>query len=222
LENPQLRRFLENNLGISIPSESTLRKSCLPTCYEEIHSRIIAELDSQPFWLGVDETSDSAGRRVANILIGRLDCEAYHPPFLLGCFFIEDGTADAVARTVNNCLHSFWPNLDSSKFKLMLSDAAAAMIKAGKNLKIFYPSLLSFTCLAHAIHRLCEEIRDIHEDLNELISSIKKVFLKSPSRISLWKECWPNLPLPPEPLLAEGRGLRQHFGMPRTLMLSRE
>jgi len=34
---------------------------------------------------------------------------------------------------------------------VILSDAAAAMIKAGKDLQIFYLEMLSFTCRANAI-----------------------------------------------------------------------
>lgn len=201
LDNPTLKNFLEENLGINIPEQSTLRKNYVPACYEEVRSKIILELDGHPFWLGIDETCDAAGRCVANILISRLNNESYHPPFLLGCIFLEDGTAGSVARAVNDCLRSFWPNLDSNLFKILLTDAATAMIKAGKDLRIFFPRLLSVTCLAHAIHRLCEEVRDTYEELNDLISSIKKVFLKAPSRVTTWRECCPNLPLPPEPCI---------------------
>jgi len=130
----------------------------VPDCYEFVQAKITEELNNHPFRLGVDETTDSAGHRVANILIGQLDNEKYHVPHLLGPLFLEDGIAKAVARAVNDCLRSYWPNLNAKQFKVMHSDAAAAMIKAGKDLQIFYPEMLSFTSLAHAIHRLCEEV----------------------------------------------------------------
>ncbi len=36
LEVPQLKEFLEKNIGIHIPSESTLRKKYMPECYDEV------------------------------------------------------------------------------------------------------------------------------------------------------------------------------------------
>jgi len=34
-----------------------------------------------------------------------------------------------------------------------------------------------------------------------MIASIKKVFLKAPSRIQIFRETEPNLPLPPQPII---------------------
>lgn len=200
VENPNLRGFLEKHIGIKIPVVSTLRKQ-VSFCFDDVRAKIVAELQDKPFWLGVDETMDAGGRRVANILMGCLDPESFHVPFLLGCYFLEDGTSGSVARAVNDCLRSFWPNLDAKNFKVLLSDAASAMIKAGNDLHIFYPKMIHFTCLAHAVHRLCEEVRDNFDNINQLISNTKKIFLKSPSRVAIWKECCPGLPLPPEPCI---------------------
>ena len=106
-----------------------------------------------------------------------------------------------MARLVNDTLRFLWPDFDANRFKLFLTDSAAYMLKAGRDLKIFYPNMLSVICLAHALHRLCEEIRDMFSEVDELISTLKKFFLKSPSRVVLWKEMHPNLPLPPKPVI---------------------
>jgi hypothetical protein len=74
------------------------------------------------------------------------------------------------------------------------------MLKTGKLLKALYPNMLHITCLAHALHRICEFVRDEFPDIDKLISLCKKIFLKAPSRVSLYKELYPLLPLPPAPV----------------------
>ncbi|KAL4085189.1 hypothetical protein QTP88_027048 [Uroleucon formosanum] len=54
------------------------------------------------------------------------------------------------------------------------------MVKTGDTLKVFYPNIIHVTCVAHMLNRVVE---------------------KSPSRIQLYKEMRPGLPLPPEPVI---------------------
>jgi hypothetical protein len=62
--------------------------------------------------------------------------------------------------------------------------------------------MLHITCLAHALHCICEFVRDeFPPDIDKLISLCKKIFLKAPSRVSLYKELYPLLPLPPAPVI---------------------
>ena len=90
---------------------------------------------------------------------------------------------------------------DNNSVLALISDSAAYMLKAGSSLKIFYPEMHHLTCLAHALHRLSERVRELLPEVNELIASVKKVFLKAPSRILVWKSSYPNLQLPPSPVL---------------------
>lgn len=95
-----------------------------------------------------------------------------------------------------------WPNgIQYHKVKLLLTDGAAYMIKTGTNLKIFYSELVHVTCMAHALNLVCETIRSKYKNVNGLISSVKKIFLKAPLRVQVYKEQMPNVPLPPEPIL---------------------
>ena len=57
--------------------------------------------------------------------------------------------------------------------------------KTATNLEIFYPNLIHATCLAHALSLVTEIIRHQYEDLNGLISSVKKTFLKAHFRIQV-------------------------------------
>eukprot|EP00095_Tigriopus_kingsejongensis_P009700 maker-scaffold84_size396325-snap-gene-2.39 protein:Tk09700 transcript:maker-scaffold84_size396325-snap-gene-2.39-mRNA-1 annotation:"PREDICTED: uncharacterized protein LOC100570869" len=95
-------------------------------------------------------------------------------------------------------------SFDSNLLKVIVTDAAPYMQKACRDLQIFFPSLLSVTCLAHGLHRVSEKVREMFHEVNELISNVKKTLLKAPSRILVWKEQCPissHLMLPPEPII---------------------
>ena len=42
---------------------------------------------------------------------------------------------------------------------LLLTDQASYMLTTGQGLRTLYPSLIHLTCLAHAMHRVAEEVR---------------------------------------------------------------
>lgn len=95
-----------------------------------------------------------------------------------------------------------WPTGGNEQnFKILYTDGAAYMIKAGQNLQVFYPSLLHVTCLAHALNLVAEVVRNEYPTVNKLISSTKKVFLKAPLRREVYATICPNIKLPPEPVL---------------------
>lgn len=89
----------------------------------------------------------------------------------------------------------------NEKVLLMVSDAAAYMVKAASTLKVFYGQLIHCTCLAHGLNRIAETIRLQFPLVNKLISSGKKIFLKAPLRIEMFRQRLPDIPLPPEPVL---------------------
>ncbi|XP_018494288.1 uncharacterized protein LOC108863973 [Galendromus occidentalis] len=75
------------------------------------------------------------------------------------------------------------------------------MKKAGKALKVIFPKMLHVTCAAHALHRVAEEIRVIFPDIDRLVANGKKIFNKAASRISVFRESLPAVPLPPQPII---------------------
>nr|CAD7393639.1 unnamed protein product [Timema cristinae] len=86
-------------------------------------------------------------------------------------------------------------------FSVLLTHSAAYMLKASANLKIFYTKLIHVTCLARAVHRVAEDIRSHFTNVNAIISTVKKVFLKAPSQIFSFKAALPNTPLLQKPLV---------------------
>ena len=137
---------------------------------------------------------------VVNLLMGLLDNEKYYSPYLVQCSFLNKCDSSVIARIVNQTLHSMWPTFDPNRLKVMLSDAAPYMTKAGHDLKVFFPSMVHMTCLAHALHRICETVREMYDDVNDFIASVKAIFKKAPRRIAFYHEkC--RLPLPPNPII---------------------
>lgn len=90
---------------------------------------------------------------------------------------------------------------DRDKVLLFVSDAAPYMVKAGKGINVMYPKMVHITCLAHGLHRVAKEIRSIFPQVDRLVSNMKKVFLKSPSRIQIFHNILPDVPLPPQPII---------------------
>jgi len=82
------------------------------------------------------------------------------------------------------------------------------MVKAGKTIKIFNLKMEHITCVAHALYRVCEEIRLQFPNVDKLNSNMKKTILKAPSRVKIFRSIAPNIPLPPEPIHEHGSMLR--------------
>lgn len=57
LEDQTQKPFLEVDIGISIPDESTLRKKYLNTCYDDVLSTVQTQLQGSPIWIDVYETT---------------------------------------------------------------------------------------------------------------------------------------------------------------------
>ena len=201
MNNPKFRGFLEKNVKITFPSVTTLREKHVPQSFENAIEMIRKDLEGKKLWMSIDETTDATGKKVANVILGELSSDTYCKPYLANCAFLEAADAAHIARLANDTLNFLWPGFDKDLLKLMVSDAARYMVKAGKDLKIFYPSLVHVTCLCHGLHRVCEIIRESFSSVNNLIATGKKIFVKAPSRVQIFRESNPNLPLPPTPVV---------------------
>jgi hypothetical protein len=61
--------------------------------------------------------------------------------------------------------------------------------------------MIQVTCLAHALHRVAEEVPGSYPEVDKLIANGKKIFIKSLLRVQKFKEEAPTLPLPPKPIV---------------------
>lgn len=177
LTNSVFNEFLSNYTNRKILDESTLRKNYLEICYQNTLKKLVEHMRHEYVYLVVDETTDVRGNYVANLLIGKLSSHEAGYPFLLASKILEKTNHDTICRFINNSLKMF-PN-DSgieNRVLLLLTDAASYMLKAGKTLKTFYKNLIHVTCIAHALNRIAEKVRDLYPELNSLINQGKNCF----------------------------------------------
>jgi len=104
---------------------------------------------------------------------------------LVNCEHLEKTNSTTIAQLFDRTMNLIRPQgVEHNNVLLLVSDAAPKrLVKAGSAIQIFYPKIFHVTCLAHALHRAAEQIRIDFSLVDKLISSVKKVFLKCPSRI---------------------------------------
>jgi hypothetical protein len=108
----------------------------------------------------------------------------------------------SIAVVFNNEMNLLWLNkVERENVHLFISDAAPYMIKSAKALQLLYLKMIHVTCLAHALHRVAEEVRGSYPEVDKLIANGKKIFIKSLLRLQKFKEEAPKLPLPPQPIV---------------------
>lgn len=102
-------------------------------------------------------------------------------------------------------MHLLWPEeVRYDDVLLFLSDAAPYMVKS-ESIQVFYPKVIHVTCIVHGLHLIAEKIRSNYCKFDKIIGNVKKVFLKAPYRVAIFKEKAPNIPLPPAPILTRWR-----------------
>lgn len=83
---------------------------------------------------------------------------------------------------------------------LIVTDAAAYMLKAVRGLQTLYSKAMHLTCV-HGMHRIAECIRQELPLIDCLVANGKKCLLKAPERVRLLHEADLELALPPEAIV---------------------
>jgi hypothetical protein len=149
-------------------------------------------------WVSSDETSDVHGRYIAYVIVGALKQAQHGEKFLLDCEVLESANHSTMAVLFENFVNLLWPNgIQRNYVRLLVTDAVPYMKKADKGLQMLYPKMIHITWLAHALHRVAEEVRGNFPDVDRLISNRKKIFMKAPLQVQKFKKEAPLLPLLP-------------------------
>lgn len=202
VQNKSFKDFLEKYCKEFVPDHSTLRKTYLKKLYDETIENIRRSISEDNIWVSIDETTDAKGQYVVNTVIGSLNQSKETKPYLLSSEIVEKTNHATIAQAFVNAMQLLWPEaVKHERVLLFVTDAASYMQKAANGLSVLFPKMVHVTCVAHGLHRVCEEIRNIFPDVNSLISNAKKIFLKAPSRIQVFRDRAPHLQLPPEPII---------------------
>ncbi|KAJ8947240.1 hypothetical protein NQ318_012006 [Aromia moschata] len=206
LNNPLFRQFLQRCVmgqytNVKIPTESCLRKNYLSQTCENIRTNISSQLNGKYIWLGIDETINACGWRVANVLVGALEEDSPTRPHLIASKIIENPDPESITSLVHTSLKILW----SIKFKdncdkllLLLTDVMPCIEDVGKILKEMYPNVIHIASFTHGLQTVAECVKDCYPDVEKLISNIQKVILDTPECKKQFRETLPNTPLPPE------------------------
>lgn len=202
LVNKDFREFLELYTKKEIPKEATLRKGYVDDIFVETIEKIKKCVDEKKIWISIDETTDAEGRFIANVIIGTLTVDEPGSIFLLNSEELEKANHSTIFEHFDQSLNLLWPQgVKYDDVLLFVTDAAPYMVKAGKAIQNLYSKTIHVTCLAHGLHRVAEAVRNQYKTVDELVSNVKKSFLKVPSRIQTLKSIVPDIPLPPQPIL---------------------
>ncbi|KAL4154240.1 hypothetical protein QTP88_002065 [Uroleucon formosanum] len=136
-----------------------------------------------------NESTDTSGRFIANVVIGTLEFDQPGKIFLLTTEILEKANHSTIVKLFDKSMFILWPNgIRHDDVLLILSDAAPYMVKAASTIKVLYSKIVHITCQAHGIHRVAETIRSNFPKINKLIAKVKQIFLKAPSGILLFKK----------------------------------
>ncbi|KAL4126775.1 hypothetical protein QTP88_010984 [Uroleucon formosanum] len=202
IENLKFKAFLQEYTGKEIPKEATLRKGYVDDCYQDTLAKIRNCVSNNKIWVSIDETTDVEGRFVANVIIGVLRTDGPGEIFLLNTEELEKANHQTIFKLFDKSMSILWQQgVHHDNVLLFLSDAAPYMVKSGKVIQALYSKMIHVTCIVHGFHRVAEEVRSYFNIVDQLISSVKKVFLKAPTRSRIFKNEAPDIPMPPRPIL---------------------
>ncbi|KAG0433983.1 CGG triplet repeat-binding protein 1 [Dictyocoela muelleri] len=190
LRNNSIKNMFQK-LGVNLSCETTLRK-LVSKLYKNHMITLKNNLFGKSIYLIIDETQFNQ-RKFINILMG--DIEDPRNIYLTACKEIF-GCVDSniISVQVDNVLKGF--NIQRENFKLFITDSAAYMISAGKNLKIFYSNLLHIYCWLHFLHNCALKIRCHYKSVDFLVSSMKNLTVKNKFRDNLFKKEIGTIPKP--------------------------
>ena len=104
-------------------------------------------------------------------------------------------------QSFNNACGVLWPEgIEYDRVWLVLAEQAPYMLLGIANLKPMYSNLNHVTCIAHALHLVCDALKDKYSNANEFLSCIMKLLKKAPVRIQKYVEIT-GLPLPTSSIL---------------------
>jgi hypothetical protein len=200
LLNQKFKSFLEKYTKKSQPHPCTLRTTYVEDIYKSNLRKIRKILADDDYYIMVDETQDVCQRYMVNVLIGSLNGKP-SKAMLIKCQKVENANNTSILQVINSSLCAvFKDDLNYDKLKLLVTDQAKVMLKVGEVLQHTFPYVKHITCLNHALHRVCENIRDDNPLIDKFISLMKKILRKSAFRQQLYKT-ETHLPLPPKTVL---------------------
>jgi hypothetical protein len=152
--NKQFINSMGKYTNRSLPTESTLRKNYLSSCYEDAVRRVRNIIGDNKIWVSIDESTDVDSRCVANVIVGTLFADRPSNIFLLHSEALDKVSHATITILFDSAMKMLWKDeVKRDRILLFTADAAPYMLKAAKGLKMLYPSMVHSTCLVHGLQR---------------------------------------------------------------------
>jgi hypothetical protein len=182
VDNIFFKEFFNKHFSYPTYSSTYYKEKFLPDIFNEKYKKLREIIGTESFYLIVDSTTNAIGQTILNILIGVCYKTKISDVYLMDCIEMINCTAESYEVCIQASLFSFFGNqLERNKFVLVLTDQAPTMLKVGRLLKTYYNSLKHVTCLAHAMHNVCEKIREKNYLVDEIIIYLKRILIKNKS-----------------------------------------
>lgn len=105
----------------------------------------------------------------------------------------------ATARAFTEAMQALWADsVKSDNMLFPVTDAAPCMKKPAQGISVSYRKLIHFTCVAYALHRVCETIRVHYPKVRKSLANRKKMFVKQSARIGALQKQSSRHPPPPQ------------------------
>ena len=112
-------------------------------------------------------------RSIINVLVGILNGVYSKPCLLIVRYYDCPVDHSIMSQVLNDACMRLWPDgIQYDKVELIITDAASYMKKAFNSNPLFTRAI-HITCLAHAIHNLCDTIRLKYGLVNTFVSEVK-------------------------------------------------
>jgi hypothetical protein len=202
LQNVDLKAFLEKYTSRRIKSESFYRKFILEPIYENSKMKLKSKYLNKEIYFIFDETTDSLGRYILSIMVGECSEIRRTNPDLIKLCELERSNSEIVLLNVLEVLNYLFDS-DVKKYKflrLLVTDGASYCKKTANMLKKLIPSMKHIICVCHGLHNLCETIRNQSDNLNFVISFLKRYLVKNREFQRVFNDVV-NVPLPKFPVI---------------------
>ena len=183
-----LNNFLGKYTKFTCPNEKTLRKNYLKRVYEDKINEIRNELKKEKIFISIEEITYSRKQCIGNVIVGTLK-QRPSTCYLLPCEVLVKTSHSTISQLFHIWLSFLWPDgVQYEDVLLFQTDAVPYMCLAAEGLKLIFTKMIHLACLAHGLHRAAEKIKILYPQVNKLISNVKKIFTKAPSRVNYFTE----------------------------------
>lgn len=194
LNHGSIRKFLESALKMKVCDRRHLSKKYLPIIFKESLHDIREIVGDNHVYFIIDESPDVKFRAVVNVMVGVLNGSYVKPMLLMVKHFDKSVNSTMIIQSLNDAANRLWPNgIKYDRIQLVVTDGAAYMKKAFESAPLF-PNMIHVTCLAHAIHLVCETIHDNYPLVDQLVSLVKRTLGYSINRRKSFIEIVGKLP----------------------------